>query len=390
MWRNIAYALILSTLQLTISGSMYGWPSLSAAIKNQGILSEPDATVSWIFTSAIIVRTTLGPILGLINDKFSPKILLIISCLLSSSGAILLFVANSSLAMWIIGYIIYGIGSNGVNLAVLTSAKDLFPNYTIQYISIMNGLNELSTLWFTFLSAIGAEIRYFFLAISILGVVASIVGIWKPDSIWDNRMTVDKNYRLYFSELFKTILNLHYILYNINHIIVFFWTVYYLGSLKPRMDLSAITTEYNLIAIFSIVLAISGFVLSFIIGPIISKIGLRKSWLIVYVLLLLWTATLIIPKSVASIIINFILFSLAKPMYYSVAFNYLAKQYGYGLLGRLISICFFFTTPFIFAQSPLLQGSVALRNFWLSDGIQVGTILLSVVFLIYTSRKISN
>lgn len=382
---RIKYAVLLSLIQLSISGSMYGWPSLLTAIKRQNRLLYPDDTLNWIFTAGLISRMAFGPVLGLINDRWSPKVLLMLSCLISCVATTLLTTADDSLLCWIIGYILYANAGNGVNLGVLTSARDLFPDYTVQYTSIMNGLSELSTLWFTFMNAINARYEYFFLMIAVFSVIAVGLLPWKPDHIWDNTNQIDT--KDYFQQIRSRIVSLDYLLYVINHMIMFYWLVYYLGTVKPRMDLIGLLIEQDLVSIFSIVMAVLGFVLSFIIGWIVAKLGLLRSWMVVYSLFLSWTAFLILPTNIPTIIIGFVLFALANQCYFTVSVNYLAKQYGYDILGRLISVSFFFTTPLIFAQTPLLSASLHMGNFWLADGLQIATLLLSVGFLIYMKQR---
>lgn len=382
---KIKYAVLLALIQISISGSMYGWPSLLTAIKRQNRLSHTDDTLNWIFTAGLISRMALGPVLGLINDKWSPKVLLMLSCLISCLATTLLTTADDSLLRWIIGFVLYSNAGNGVNLGVLTSARDLFPEHTVQYTSIMNGLSELSTLWFTFMNAINARYEYFFLMIAIFSVIAVGLLPWKPDYVWKNRDNIDTTD--YFQQIRGKILSLDYILYVINHMIMFYWLVYYLGTVKPRMDLIGLYTEQDLVSIFSIVLAVLGFILSFIIGWLVAKLGLLRSWMMVYVLFLSWTAFLILPASIPTIIIGFVLFALANQCYFTVSVNYLAKQYGYDILGRLISVSFFFTTPLIFAQTPLLSTSLNMGNFWLADGLQIATLLSSVGFLIYMKHN---
>jgi len=369
-------------LQIFISGPVFGWPVLLAIIKQKTLFVATDEQYDYIYVGMLVSRLFMNLVQSFINDRFGQRILLLMSLLFSGVGCGLLAFANDRYPMWMIGYILYGIAANGTYLSVMTLSKQLFPNTPNAFIAICNGCLDLGTLWFYVLNVGNIQPMYFFIAVMVISFVSIPLAIFWPSTKKSSLPNDTTSIREYFDCLKKHMMTKEYAFYFGNHIITYFWMSAIYGSVFYRYQFHPELGDIrSIVSIFSVIVGLMGFVLSFLIGPVLERVGMRRMWLIMFVGFMTWTLVLILPPSIPTIIIAIVLFSIARALYYPVTIAFVGSTFGYDVLGRLVSITAFFTGAFTFIQSPLLHACVAAHSFWLSNGLQISLLLMTGIFV---------
>jgi len=372
--KNYFYIVFALILELILAGPFFGWPSLAKMLKDQGVANSSDTILNWIFTTAMVGRLFAVPIQGLINDRYGPAILMYSSLVLAFIGCCLVAWANTQLGLWISGYLLYGIASNGIHVSIISSAKHLLKEHATIFVSLCNGFFDLGTLVFTGVRLLNMKPQYFFEFWCVGTAIVFLLVIWWPQE--EKPYIAASKYLLQLKEPLTSPL---YLLFIINHVIIFYWISAYLGTVQSR-------SNSDITSIFSIIMAFIGFGLSFVVGPTIRKFGYLKSWILIYTLLWIWTIMLIIPGGIITTILSFVFYSIARPFYYSVSANYIADKFGYTLFGRLLCLSYLASGPFTFTQTPLLSLALYLDTFWVSDSLQIATLLLATGFIFIVKK----
>jgi hypothetical protein len=126
----------------------------------------------------------------------------------------------------------------------------------------------------------------------------------------------------------------------------------YIGTIDAQLTaLGQHNGDYT--NIFGIVLPL-GFFFQFIVGPIIDRMGLRISWFLLWAILVLLCVLNLIPNLKLQVL-TFIIFALFRAFLFSNMSTYLAKQFGYASVGRLVGAVILCGGLVALIQQPLLK-----------------------------------
>jgi len=208
--RLVGLVLLACSIQLLLSGSIFGWPSFEIVLRAEGLYSEwcrravgtennyddnnntiisgvavssspVDAHITTtipflvkscqsiylnkIFSSAILARSCFSIIQGFFVDYMGPQISIIVNISVSAIGCILFGASDPSdvvqtnastsssahdsvLDLRLIGFILYGVGTNGLTTPLLAGAKQLSTRWKTWIVSILSGCFDAASLTF--------------------------------------------------------------------------------------------------------------------------------------------------------------------------------------------------------------------------------------------------
>eukprot|EP01117_Protostelium_nocturnum_P012104 TRINITY_DN4435_c0_g1_i2.p1 TRINITY_DN4435_c0_g1~~TRINITY_DN4435_c0_g1_i2.p1 ORF type:complete len:359 (+),score=128.24 TRINITY_DN4435_c0_g1_i2:557-1633(+) len=308
--------------------------------------------------------------MGILLDKWKEKkmfnfgcVLFCISCLFASSGK-----------SWgyLMSYILFGIGTPAIFLALLKGTRSFPKEWVSIMIALLNSSYDASVFVFTVFKMIydrWSGIRTIFLVFSIVPILFSITTLFWPlskeeeensaSSTESKEKKEEKNPFIRFIgrdafEASKSRLFVFLLLYNMINMLWFNST---LGTIDYQLR-SKLGESLGLKAaeIFGFVLPI-GFIAGPFVGTIIERIRSSYSFFFITLLYILISSLNFVPVYEVQIF-NFILFTFCRAYYYSVLAAYTIKQFGFETFGRLFGLLMFGAGIFGMLQTPLIWMSV--------------------------------
>jgi len=131
-----------------------------------------------------------------------------------------------------------------------------------------------------------------------------------------------------------------------------------------------------------------GMLVSPIVGLVMKKLGVSKTFLLFQILLIFWTIILALPNLGVQVL-GFILFSIVRAFYYSTLCTYLTEVFGWKNFGRLYGIAMFIGGLFGLLQYGIVEMTLRLFS---GDFLPQTIIQLVIVtlMLLYPIRLLSS
>jgi len=442
--RVIFLVIVACAIQLLISGALFGWPSLAIVLRQEGlyltkcnetaggggslnttaavsgnvtasVLACQQVNINLIFSSTLLVRSILSILQGFLLDHWGPQLSIIVNAALCAIGCGLFGASRGGIDLYFPGFVIYGIGTSGLNTALMASAKQLHPQWKTYIVAVMSGFFDAAALTFylyriTYAHTGLASTQFMTLYALLSVVVVVIVSVsWPKGSIAGaattapvNRPTDTKpvratgpltSLRAVWLDIWPHLRSRHFLWFILYNTPAMFWLNTFLGIMSPRFGVAQ--TDVS-----TIIIPVVGLTFSPIVAVTVHLFKRRYiPYVISLVLMLLWTLFVLVPAGggasadrqdphttvtdVPSISLRYIaviLFSMFRCFHFTLSITYLADVFGYHRLGRLYSIAMAIPGILGIAQSALLYASLqVVGTFWLIDGLQAATVLLCAI-----------
>src|SRR5471032_824256 len=111
---------------MSISSPQYVWTLFTKSFQDG--LGVSLADIQWTFSILIILQTWLSPLQGFLIDKFGPRLLIAVGCLLSGAGWITSAYATSLISLYLTYGLLCGIGTGIVYIGIIGLMVRWFPD----------------------------------------------------------------------------------------------------------------------------------------------------------------------------------------------------------------------------------------------------------------------
>src|SRR5476651_716842 len=111
---------------MSISSPQYVWTLFTKSFQDG--LGASLADIQWTFSILIILQTWLSPLQGFLIDKFGPRLLIAVGCLLSGAGWITSAYATSLTMLYLTYGLLCGIGTGIVYIGIIGLMVRWFPD----------------------------------------------------------------------------------------------------------------------------------------------------------------------------------------------------------------------------------------------------------------------
>ena len=122
-WIQLVLGLIA---MMSISSPQYVWTLFTKSFQDG--LGGTLADIQWTFSILIILQTWLSPIQGYLVDKFGPRLLIAVGCLMSGAGWITSAYATSLLGLYLTYGLFCGVGTGIVYIGIIGLMVRWFPD----------------------------------------------------------------------------------------------------------------------------------------------------------------------------------------------------------------------------------------------------------------------
>jgi OFA family oxalate/formate antiporter-like MFS transporter len=122
-WIQLALGVIA---MMSISSPQYVWTLFTKSFQDG--LGVSLADIQWTFSILIILQTWLSPLQGFLIDKFGPRLLIAVGCLLSGAGWITSAYATSLIGLYLTYGLFCGIGTGIVYIGIIGLMVRWFPD----------------------------------------------------------------------------------------------------------------------------------------------------------------------------------------------------------------------------------------------------------------------
>ena len=122
-WVQLVLGLIA---MMSISSPQYVWTLFTKSFQDG--LGGTLADIQWTFSILIILQTWLSPIQGYLVDKFGPRLLIAVGCLMSGAGWITSAYATSLLGLYLTYGLFCGVGTGIVYIGIIGLMVRWFPD----------------------------------------------------------------------------------------------------------------------------------------------------------------------------------------------------------------------------------------------------------------------
>lgn len=122
-WVQLVLGLIA---MMSISSPQYVWTLFTKSFQDG--LGGTLADIQWTFSILIILQTWLSPIQGYLVDKFGPRLLIAVGCLMSGAGWITSAYATSLLSLYLTYGLFCGVGTGIVYIGIIGLMVRWFPD----------------------------------------------------------------------------------------------------------------------------------------------------------------------------------------------------------------------------------------------------------------------
>jgi hypothetical protein len=351
-------------------GIIYGWAGLSnilTASKADGGFGLSSQVTLHMFSVSSSCACVSQLFLGMIQDKYSPKICSILSNSLVAVGCFIFVASSRSETLIYAGAILIGIGGPGVQLS-LFHLGNLFPDRENTIISFITGTINLSFIVFPLLTTIWENGNIGYQAMfQILGgviLVTVLISLW----VWEDTtyeklaiVTTETSSESANSEIDKDetdpsmapvprklsdasfrdqITSGQVIRLGIFFIITSFWANYYIASISAELNVSNEfddNTANTLIQEFSYI-SFAGVIFSPMAGYLIDSIGSFWANTITCFVGILQMMLLLLSNGEAQMIESFIMYNLFRSFLYPCFFSGLADTIGFKFYGVISGV----------------------------------------------------
>src|SRR5476651_1789577 len=111
---------------MSISSPQYVWTLFTKSFQDGLAVSLTD--VQWTFSILIILQTWLSPLQGYLIDKFGPRLLIAVGCLLSGAGWITSAYVTSLTGLYLTYGLFCGVGTGIVYIGIIGLMVRWFPD----------------------------------------------------------------------------------------------------------------------------------------------------------------------------------------------------------------------------------------------------------------------
>ncbi|HEX3164243.1 MAG TPA: oxalate/formate MFS antiporter [Pseudolabrys sp.] len=122
-WIQLVLGLIA---MMSISSPQYVWTLFTKSFQDG--LGSTLADIQWTFSILIILQTWLSPIQGYLVDKFGPRLLIAVGCLMSGAGWITSAYATSLMGLYLTYGLFCGVGTGIVYIGIIGLMVRWFPD----------------------------------------------------------------------------------------------------------------------------------------------------------------------------------------------------------------------------------------------------------------------
>jgi oxalate/formate antiporter len=122
-WVQLVLGLIA---MMSISSPQYVWTLFTKSFQDG--LGSTLADIQWTFSILIILQTWLSPIQGYLVDKFGPRLLIAVGCLMSGAGWITSAYATSLMGLYLTYGLFCGVGTGIVYIGIIGLMVRWFPD----------------------------------------------------------------------------------------------------------------------------------------------------------------------------------------------------------------------------------------------------------------------
>jgi len=122
-WIQLVLGLIA---MMSISSPQYVWTLFTKSFQDG--LGSTLADIQWTFSILIIMQTWLSPIQGYLVDKFGPRLLIAVGCLMSGAGWITSAYATSLMGLYLTYGLFCGVGTGIVYIGIIGLMVRWFPD----------------------------------------------------------------------------------------------------------------------------------------------------------------------------------------------------------------------------------------------------------------------
>src|SRR6202166_3431696 len=111
---------------MSISSPQYVWTLFTKSFQDG--LGASLADIQWTFSILIILQTWLSPLQGYLVDKFGPRLLIAVGCLMSGAGWITSAYATSLMNLYFTYGLLCGVGTGIVYIGIIGLMVRWFPD----------------------------------------------------------------------------------------------------------------------------------------------------------------------------------------------------------------------------------------------------------------------
>jgi oxalate/formate antiporter len=122
-WIQLVLGLIA---MMSISSPQYVWTLFTKSFQDG--LGSTLADIQWTFSILIILQTWLSPIQGYLVDKFGPRLLIAVGCLMSGAGWITSAYISSLMGLYLTYGLFCGVGTGIVYIGIIGLMVRWFPD----------------------------------------------------------------------------------------------------------------------------------------------------------------------------------------------------------------------------------------------------------------------
>ncbi len=122
-WIQLVLGLIA---MMSISSPQYVWTLFTKSFQDG--LGSTLADIQWTFSILIILQTWLSPLQGYLVDKFGPRLLIAVGCLMSGAGWITSAYATSLMGLYLTYGLFCGVGTGIVYIGIIGLMVRWFPD----------------------------------------------------------------------------------------------------------------------------------------------------------------------------------------------------------------------------------------------------------------------
>jgi OFA family oxalate/formate antiporter-like MFS transporter len=122
-WIQLVLGLIA---MMSISSPQYVWTLFTKSFQDG--LGSTLADIQWTFSILIILQTWLSPLQGYLVDRFGPRLLIAVGCLMSGAGWITSAYATSLLGLYLTYGLFCGVGTGIVYIGIIGLMVRWFPD----------------------------------------------------------------------------------------------------------------------------------------------------------------------------------------------------------------------------------------------------------------------
>jgi OFA family oxalate/formate antiporter-like MFS transporter len=122
-WVQLVLGLIA---MMSISSPQYVWTLFTKSFQDG--LGSTLADIQWTFSILIILQTWLSPLQGYLVDRFGPRLLIAVGCLMSGAGWITSAYATSLVGLYLTYGLFCGVGTGIVYIGIIGLMVRWFPD----------------------------------------------------------------------------------------------------------------------------------------------------------------------------------------------------------------------------------------------------------------------